>query len=58
MWGWLKPLFEALLAFFDKKASAPSTIENENTPAPVFGRWTSYLRQQLRNKGGCSGQPK
>jgi hypothetical protein len=57
MWGWLKPLLEALLAFFDKKASAPSTIQDENTPKPIFDRWSNYIKQRLRDKGGGGGQP-
>jgi hypothetical protein len=52
MWGWVKPLLEVLLAFLEKRASAPKTLEDANTPSSIRDRWTAYLRDKLRNKGG------
>ena len=61
MWDWLKPLLEALLAFLDKKASAPRTIEDANTPQTIRDRWAAALRERLRHlpdKDGGAGQSK
>jgi hypothetical protein len=58
MWDWLKPLLEALLAFLDKKASAPRTIEDANTPQSIRDRWAASLRERLRDKDGGAGQSK
>lgn len=55
MWGWVKPLLEALLAFLEKKASAPKTITDVNTPHTIRDRWAAYLRERLRDKSGNSG---
>lgn len=52
MWGWLKPLIEALLAFLERKAAAPRTMTDANTPLPLRDRWTAYLRDKLRDKDG------
>jgi len=57
-WGWIKPLLEALLAFLEKKASAPQTIVDANTPPSIRDRWAASLRERLRDKGGSSGQSK
>lgn len=61
MWGWLKPLIEALLAFLERKASAPRTIEDANTPQTIRDRWAAYLRERLRpvpNKDSSDRQSK
>tara|TARA_R110000868_G_scaffold388271_1_gene657081 strand:+ start:333 stop:518 length:186 start_codon:yes stop_codon:yes gene_type:complete len=61
MWGWIKPLIEALLTFLEKKASAPRTIEDANTPKVIRDRWASYLRKRLHpvsDKDSGPGQPK
>jgi len=58
MWGWLKPLLEALLAFLERKASAPRTIEDANTPQTIRDRWTASLRERLRDKNGSDRQSK
>jgi hypothetical protein len=58
MWGWLKPLIEALLAFLERKASAPKTMQDANTPKSIRERWAAALRERLRDKDGGSGQPK
>jgi hypothetical protein len=58
MWGWVKPLLEALLAFLEKKASTPRTITDANTPQSIRDRWAASLRERLRDKGGSSGQSK
>jgi len=60
-WGWLKPLLEALLAFLEKKASAPRTIVDANTPKTIRDRWADYLRERLRpvpDKDGSDRQSK
>jgi hypothetical protein len=52
---------QALLAFLDKKASAPRTIEDANTPQTIRDRWAAYLRERLRalsDKDGGAGQSK
>lgn len=58
MWGWIKPLLEALLAFLEKKASAPKTIEDANTPQSIRDRWATSLRERLRDKDSGPGQSK
>lgn len=55
MWGWLKPLLDALLAFLEKRANTPKTITDANTPQSIRDRWASSLRERLRDKGGSSG---
>jgi len=57
MWGWLKPLLDALLQFFERRAEKPRTLTDANTPDPVRQSWTAYLRDKLRDKGGGPGQP-
>ncbi len=57
MWGWLKPLLDALLAFLEKRASTPNTITDANTPKSIRDRWAAYLRERLRDKDGDPGQP-
>ena len=58
MWGWLKPLLEALLAFLERKTSMPKTIEDANTPQSIRDRWAASLRERLRGKDSGPGQSK
>jgi hypothetical protein len=57
MWGWLKPLLDALLQFFERQAAKPRTLEDANTPEPIRRSWAAYLRDKLRDKDGGPGQP-
>jgi len=52
MWGWLKPLFEVLLQFLERKAAEPKTLQDANTPQALRDRWSAYLRERLRDKPG------
>ncbi len=58
MWGWLKPVLDALLSFLERRAEKPRTLEDANTPQALRDRWNSYLRDRLRDKGGSDRQPK
>ena len=58
MWGWIKPLVEALLAFLDGKSKEPSTIQDANTPKTIRDRWNAYIVERMRDKGGGDKQPK
>lgn len=52
MWGWIKPLLDSLLAWFERLASKPKTIEDANTPKATKDRWYKYITDKLRNKSG------
>ena len=50
MWGWVKPLLEALLDWLEKQSNKPQPMEDVKTPKPLRDRWAAYLRDKLRDK--------
>lgn len=52
MWGWLRPLLDALLAWLERRAEKPRTIADAKTPDSIRERWAAYLRERLRDKDG------
>lgn len=58
MWGWLKPLLDALFEFLEREANKPRTLQDANTPQSIRDAWRNYLRERLRDKDGDSGQSK
>jgi hypothetical protein len=52
MWGWLRPLLDALIAWLERRAERPRTLDDANTPHDLRSRWADYLRDKLRDKDG------
>jgi hypothetical protein len=52
MWGWLKPFLDALIAWLERLAAKPRTLDDVNTPETIRARWAAYLRDKLRDKDG------
>lgn len=50
MWGWLEPLLKVLLAFLERRASSPNTLDDANTPPDLRDRWSAYLKRRMREQ--------
>jgi hypothetical protein len=57
-WGWLRAIIDSLLAWLERRASKPSTIEDAKTPPDLYRRWCDYIDEQLRDKDGGDRPPK
>jgi len=52
MWGWLKPLLEAIMEWLERQTAKPRTLEDANTPESIRARWAAWLRDKLRDTDG------
>jgi hypothetical protein len=58
MWGWLEPLLKVLIAWLERRAAMPDTIEDVKTPTDLRQRWADYLQRWVRDKDSRDRQQK